>query len=244
MERRQGDLGGGGTLWGPGRRRIQARIGMAIYGGFPDNGSAYTPAMRTFAAADTSMIENSFGSIFTVAGASETDRNANVTIDGFKLHYSSFENAGKGVNLIHTANVAIRNTLFILNIGMGIPILASDGGFKAENCRFSGHGSETPMVTGGGTEVAFTGCEFSGNRFAASYSVQVDVSGWKAATFTNTLFLDPLAYPSGTDNHYIRYTDSTGTLNVTGCTFKAKDIPAMDVPPGTKGVRTSNVFAP
>ncbi len=78
-----------------------------------------------------------------------------------------------------------------------------------------------------------------------TYMVQIDVSGYTTATFTNSVFLDRLPDATGTSsNHYIRYTDATGTLNVTGSTFKANNPPAIDVPVGTKGTRTGNTFLP
>ncbi len=234
-----------GNYGAPNGNGYEPAAGMAIYGGFPDNGSAYTPGMRAFAAADTSMIDGYFGSLFTVAGVSTSNRKANVILDGFKLHYSSIEYAGHALSLKYTTNVTVRNTRFVHYQGAGIPISATDGGFTAENCAFTGHSFDAPMVNGGGSSASFTHCEFSGNGFSASNTVLVDVSGWASATFSNTLFLDPMVDSSpGSGNHYIRYTDATGTLNVTGCTFKTGNPPAIDVPAGTKGIRTLNSFPP
>lgn len=222
------------------------RTGMKFYGGFPSNGSAWATTMRTFAAADTTVLESGQRHIFTMAGTSASNRVTNVLVDGFKVHYSNATFAGAGFNMTYASGITVQKTVISHNLGQGQGVSSSNSSYTFDQCKFTGHGFYSSIVSasGAGTTV-FTNSEFSGNTFPANYIIQVVLDGVTSATFTNTLFLDPLLDATPTsDNHYISFNNGAGTLNITGCTFAAKNPPAFLVPAGTAGTRTPNSFPP
>lgn len=219
------------------------KSGMKFYGGFPSNGSAYTTAMRTFAAADTSILESGKKHIFSMWGASNSAKVTNVLVDGFKVHYSNATYGGSGFYMLNATGITVQKCVVAHNMGTGSVLYASNAGYSFDQCKFFGHGFEGSAIMSDASTSTFSNCEFSGNNWPTDYKILIRFDTPGSATFTKTVFLDDLKDPTaGAGNHYIEFSNKAGTLNITSCTFAAKEDPAISVPAGTPGNRTGNTF--
>jgi|GEM_PF-2193606 len=222
--------------------------GMVFYGGFPDNGSAYAASMRTFAAADTSLIlaAGSGANLFSISGNTSTSNPVmNVTIDGFKLFYSQSANSGSAVTMNYAGGITVSNCLFAHNQGSGSALYTTAASFVIDKCKFRGKDSEVGSVIASGGVATFSNTEFSGNVLEQNYTKELDLN-FTTANITGCKFLDIL--PDGTftsSNAYIYFSSTSGTLNVSGSTFKATQPPAIKMEPGsTLNLLSGNSFSP
>ena len=217
-------VAGGNYDQDPGDTGLVMKTNLSLYGGF--NPAKHTAiGDRTFAAADTSYLRaTEFSALMTISGVKGLDIK-NVTVDGFSFQQIQ---SVEGITMGYANGISLKNLQFTPTGNPGSPSAISAGNavFTCDNCLFSGYKGDYYTITASpAVTMTMNNSTFTGNVLGGESGGRFIYLEGPKEVFFNTKFLDNpgVTYPTFRD---IQYTNTTGTMDFTSCTFRAtnKDV--------------------